>query len=104
MDATYRQDPRGLVPRSSHLLAAGHQLLSTRLGPLDVLGAIEGDATYEELLPEAIEPPLPCGSVHVLNLERPIRGKERLATAKDLAMLDVLRAVLDERRRQEGGG
>lgn len=104
LGAVYRHDARGLAPQASHLLSADPQLLSTRLGPLDVLGAVEGGAAYEDLLSEAIDLPLSFGSVYVLSLERLIRGKELLGTPKDLAMLDVLRAVLDERRRQEGGG
>jgi len=37
-------------PQESHLASAGYQLLMTRFGPLDVLGAIGRSRGYEELL------------------------------------------------------
>jgi hypothetical protein len=51
LDASYRLQPeRQIRPQASHLLSAGHQLLMTRYGPLDVLGAIGHSHGYEELL------------------------------------------------------
>jgi hypothetical protein len=50
MGACYRLQPeRRISPQSSHLLSAGHQLLITRYGPLDLL-AIGYFRGYEELL------------------------------------------------------
>src|SRR5512137_1229510 len=55
VDARYRGRPAGqlLRPTRETLLGDGHQLLVTSLGPLDVLGAIEGGLGYAELLPDA---------------------------------------------------
>src|SRR3954447_2164849 len=41
LDAYYREQPdRRLRPGPSHLASAGHQLLLTRAGPLDLLGTV----------------------------------------------------------------
>ena len=46
-DAIYRAQPDlRLRPTASHLSSAGHQLLLTRLGPLDLLGSIGNGRTY----------------------------------------------------------
>lgn len=44
VDGRYRGRPAGQIlrPMREALLGAGHHLLSTTLGPLDVLGAVEG--------------------------------------------------------------
>ncbi|HTO86757.1 MAG TPA: hypothetical protein VMR54_04405 [Thermoanaerobaculia bacterium] len=101
IDATYRHDPRGLRPAESHLAGPGHQLLTTRLGDLDCLGAIDQDRRYEDLLPLTVEMALSEGrSVHVLSLPALIEAKERAGRPKDLAALPVLRATLDELKRR----
>jgi hypothetical protein len=41
---------RQLVPEASALLGEGHVLLSTRLGPLDCLGALSDGRGFEELV------------------------------------------------------
>src|SRR5262245_143802 len=52
IDARYRGRPAGdvLRPTVEILRGPGHSLLQTRLGPLDVLGAIEGGRDYDALL------------------------------------------------------
>lgn len=80
IDAVYRHDPRGLRPAESHLLSAGHQILTTSLGDLDCLGTIDQGRGYEELV--AL-----------------IDAKERSGRPKDLAALPVLRATLEEKSR-----
>ncbi|HET7746966.1 MAG TPA: hypothetical protein VFM29_06670 [Vicinamibacteria bacterium] len=97
LDATYRHDPRGLRPQESHLLGPGHQLLRTRLGDLDCLGAIGDGAAYEDLLPHTVAMRLSGGaSIRVLGLAALIELKERAGRPKDLAVLPVLRATLEE--------
>lgn len=55
LDACYRMQPeRKIVPRASHLASPGHPLLMTRLGPLDVLGAIGLGHVYGELIEKAM--------------------------------------------------
>lgn len=100
MAAIYRHDARELVPSESHLMSPGHQLLRTSLGDLDCLGAIDEGRGYEELL--AASTPISLGdglSVRVLTLEALVDAKERSGRPKDLAVLPLLRATLEEQRR-----
>lgn len=97
LDARYRHDPRGLVPEESHLLGHGHNLLQTSCGPLDVLGSIAPDLSYDDLLPDSEEVLLAPGlSTRVLSLRRLIEVKEATGRPKDLAALPMLRATLVE--------
>jgi len=102
LDAYYRAQPeRRLRPNESHLSSPGHQLLMTRFGPLDVLGAIGKGRRYEQLLPHATEMETGPGlRVRVLDLATLIAVKEETGQEKDLAVLPVLRRVLEESRRQ----
>jgi hypothetical protein len=101
LDAVYRHDPRKLRPNESHLLGPGHQLLTTTNGDLDCLGAIDQGKSYEDLLEQATEMKLAEGlSVRVLSLTALIEIKERLGRPKDLAVIPVLRATLDELNRK----
>jgi len=102
LDAIYRAQPElRLRPNASHLSSPGHQLLITRLGPLDLLGSIGIGRTYPDLLPHATElqagPSLP---IKVLDLETQIAIKEELGGEKDRAVLPVLRRTLEERRKR----
>ena len=101
LDAVYRHDPRQLRPRESHLVGPGHQLLTTTYGDLDCLGTIDQDRGYEELLDQTVEMKLAGGrTIRVLSLPALIEAKERSGRPKDLAVLPVLRAALDETRRR----
>jgi predicted nucleotidyltransferase len=100
MDAVYRIQPtRRLRPDASHLRSAGHQNLTTKYGPLDVLGTIGPGLTFEDLLPHSIEMDIGDGiHVQVLDLETIIAIKEELGTEKDLAVLPLLRRTLKEKQ------
>ena len=101
LDAVYRHDPRQLRPRESHLVGPGHQLLTTTYGDLDCLGTIDQDRGYEELLDQTVEMKLAGGrTIRVLSLPALIEAKERSGRPKDLAVLPVLRAALDEMKRR----
>jgi hypothetical protein len=102
LDAWYREHPtRRLRPDSTYLLSPGHQLLMTSHGPLDLLGTVERDRAYEDLLGEAREWPLEEGfRVRVLDLAALVRLKEETARDKDRAVLPVLRRALEERDRR----
>jgi hypothetical protein len=101
LDATYRHDARRLRPQESQLTGPGHQLLTTALGDLDCLGTIAGDRGYEQLLPETVLLEIAEGaSVRVLTLPALIAAKEATGRPKDLAVLPVLRATLDETDRR----
>lgn len=101
LGAVYRHDHRNLRPKESHLASPGHQLLKTQYGDLDCLGTIDDDKGYEELLQRSVEMSLSGElKIHVLGLPALIESKERAARPKDVAVLPVLRATLDEIRRR----
>jgi hypothetical protein len=106
IDAIYRIQPaRKLKPTASHLSSAGHQNLTTRYGPFDLLGTIGEDLSYEDLLPLSDEIDIGEGlRIRVLNLETLIAIKEKLGGDKDRAVLPILRQTLAERRKQETSG
>jgi len=90
----------GLRPDASHLTSAGHQLLMTRHGPLDLLGSAGHHHTYDDLLPYAVDTRLTSSlSVQVLRLDWLIRLKEETGAEKDLAVLPILRRTLEEQSR-----
>lgn len=95
LEARYR-DPAGrlLRPETPALAGTGHHLLLTRCGPVDLLGAIGRDRSYEDLLPEAVAVDLGGVTVHVLGLAALIRTKEEAGREKDRAVLELLRQAL----------
>jgi hypothetical protein len=103
LEAVYRHDRRGLKPTPSHLMSPGHQLLSTKYGDLDCLGAIGDQQSYEDLLQRAPEIELERGlSLRVIDLRTLIELKEKAGRPKDLATLPLLRATLSESQRPKG--
>lgn len=96
-DAVYRHDRRRLRPGVSHLIGPGDQLTETPHGPLDCLGTIEEQTTYEDLLPDARSLEVEGIVVQVLSLERLIDVKRKLDRPKDKLMLLQLEATLSER-------
>ena len=99
--AVYRIQPeRRLKPKSSSLVSPGHQNLITKFGPLDLLGTIGNDLSYEDLLPHSEEMNFGEGvRIRVLSLEKLIEIKEQLGGEKDRAMLPILRRTLEERKK-----
>jgi len=88
------------TPERSHLASEGHQLLMTRVGPLDLLGIIGKGRAYEDLLGESDELEIGGGiRVRVLRLPALIKVKEETAGEKDKAVLSVLRRTLEEKTR-----
>jgi hypothetical protein len=103
LDAIYRHDSRNLRPKESHLISPGHQLLRTIHGDLDCLGTIAPGGDYETLLASTVEVPLAEGTtVKVLSLPALIEAKASANRPKDVAVLPVLRATLDEINRRSG--
>jgi hypothetical protein len=96
LDARFRADERRLRPNESHLWSQGHKLLETRYGPLDVLGSIEEQTTYADLLPHASALEVAGVGVLVLSVDRLIEVKRKLARPKDQLMLLELEALLEE--------
>ena len=100
LDATYRARPE-LKPDESHLASPDQQLLTTRFGPLDILGMIGRSRCYDDLLPHTHELEVGEGlRVRVLNLETLIAVKEEVAGERDLAVLPIMRRTLEEKRRR----
>jgi hypothetical protein len=101
LQAVYRHDARGLRPQESHLVSDGHQLLATKHGDLDCLGAVGDGQSYEDLLEHAPGLELEPGVlVRVIDLPTLIELKAKAGRPKDLAVLPVLRATLEETLRR----
>lgn len=91
LDAQYRDlTGRGLRPTRDRLVGDGHHLLRTKLGPLDVLGTVIGDESYESLLPRCEPLALNGGTVPVLSIDALIEIKRRLGRPKDRIAVEIL--------------
>jgi hypothetical protein len=99
LDARYRGRTDVLRPTAEILAGTGHSLLKTNLGPLDVLGAIEGGRDYDVLLPKSHQIEISGHPVFVLGLETLIELKRGSTRLKDQLVLPVL----EETRKQSGG-
>ncbi len=73
--------------------------LSTRLGPLDLLGEITLGGKYEDLLPYTVELDIFDTRCLCLALERLIEVKRAAGRPKDLEAIAELQALLEEQNR-----
>lgn len=96
VDGHYRGRPAGQIlrPAREALLGTGHHLLSTSLGPLDVLGAIEGGRDYGSLLPETITIQIGGNPVRVVRLSTLAELKRGSTAPKDRLVLELIEALL----------
>jgi len=95
LQAVYRHHAeQRLAPDRSHLASAGHQLLQTAAGPLDVLGTIGNARGYAELIDQTQEIEIEGCRLRLLTLEELIRTKEEAGRDKDQASLPLLRQAL----------
>ena len=101
LDAIFRDDARRLRPNASHLIGPGHMLLTTRHGPLDLLGTIEDDTTYDDVLDESYRVDLGGFEVRTLSLERLLVVKRKLGRPKDVLMALQIEATLAELRKKD---
>jgi predicted nucleotidyltransferase len=101
LQAVVRDDPRRKRLNKSHLESAGHKLMETNQGPLDLLGTIEETTGFPELITDSDWIDLGVTRARVLKLERLIQIKQRLGRPKDQAMLPLLLATLDETKRSK---
>ena len=102
LGAHFRGHPgKRLEPTREHLTSAGHQLLMTTWGPLDLLGTIEFGLGYEQLLADSVDIEFDGQSVRVLALAKYVELKEESTQAKDRARIPVLRETLQ--MQQENG-
>lgn len=92
LDARYRQRPE-LEPTAQHLEGAGHQLLMTKLGPLDVLGHIEGGLEYRDLVAHSNLIRIADFEISALSPETYLELKRASDRLKDRAMVPLLEAL-----------
>lgn len=91
LEAVFRHHPARITPKTSHLESPGHQLLSTRHGPIDVLGTIDDGSSYEDLVGQSHFMDISGHQVRVVDLGPLIEIKARAGRDKDLAVLPILR-------------
>jgi len=94
LDARDRGRPEVLRPTAEALAGPGHSLLKTSLGPLDVLGAIEGGRDFDALLPTSRRIELGTSTVYVLDLAMLVELKRESTRRKDQLVLPVLEETL----------
>ena len=99
LDAVFRGDPRNLRPKLSHMRSAGHKLLMTKLGIVDVLGSLGNDG-YEDLIGDCVSLSIEGMTVRVLALPKLIEVKRLAGRPKDLAVLPLLEATLARTQRR----
>lgn len=98
LNACYRERPDVAIrPSRDALLGAGHNLLMTDLGPLDLLGTIEGGRGYDDLVASAVSVELHGHSVRVLALETLAQLKRGATSPKDKRTLAILEETLRRR-------
>ena len=83
-----------IKPTKKQISGRGHILLTTRLGPLDVLGAIEEDQSYEDLIEHTVEIAFRGHILRVLDLEVLIKLKRSTKDAKEKLRLPILEETL----------
>jgi hypothetical protein len=98
VNARYRRPGAPLAVNRSALLGAGHSLLMTDLGPLDVLGSIEEGMGYDELASQSVVLAFAGTSLRVLSLETIVRLKRLSSDNKDKLRLPVLEEALARSR------
>ena len=102
LDAHFRGHPKKrLEPTRQHLISAGHQLLMTTWGPLDLLGTIESGLSYEQLLADSVDIEFDGQSIRVLSLVKYVELKEESTQPKDRARIPVLRETLQIQQENE---
>jgi predicted nucleotidyltransferase len=99
-----RLDDRLIEPRERDLSGKGHVLLTTRIGPLDILTVIEGGRSYEELLEHTIEIDFRDHRLRVLDLRTLIELKRNSIDPKDKQRLPVLKETLRQLEEKYGRG
>jgi len=95
IDAFHRRpDDKVIRPKERDISGMGHALFTTRLGPLDVLAAVEEGRTYEDLIEYTVEIEFRGHTVRVLNLKTLVELKRTSRDPKDRQRLPVLEETL----------
>ena len=89
-----RPDNKVIEPEEADLSGMGHLLLTSRLGPLDILAAIEEGKVYEDLLEHTIKIEFRGHSIRVLELKMIVDLKRASTNLKDKQRLTVLEETL----------
>jgi hypothetical protein len=101
INAVYRcPDDKVIAPVEEDLFEMGHMLLTTRLGPLDVLAFIEEGRTYDDLFENAVEIEFRAHKIRVLDIRTLTALKRRSSSPKDKQRLAVLEETLRQLSRQ----
>lgn len=97
-----RLDDKLIEPKEADFSGKGHTLLTTRLGPLDVLAVIEEGRSYEDLLDHMVEIEFRGHTLRVLDIRVLIQLKEASADPKDKQRLPVLKEALRQLEEEHG--
>jgi len=97
-----RLDDKLIEPKERDLTGKGHVLLTTRIGPLDVLAVIEGGRSYEDLLGHTVEIDFRGHRLKVLDLKTLIELKKDSTDPKDKQRLPVLKETLRQLEEEYG--
>lgn len=87
---------RDLAPSKNALVGTGQSLLMTRLGPLDCLGALHDGRDFEALIGHTIQLSDASLTIRVLDLHTLIAVKTEAGRPRDLLVVPLLTALLDE--------
>jgi len=101
LDAYYRGHLKRIKPDIESLASPGHHLLMTRFGPLDLLGTIEKNLGYANLIGHSEEIQIENLQLRILSLEHLIEIKEQTFREKDRLILPVLKHTLQEREKNK---
>jgi hypothetical protein len=105
VDAVQRRlDEKLIEPKERDLAGKGHVLLTTRIGPLDVLAVIEGGRSYENLVDHTVEIGFRGHTLRVLDLKTLIELKKTSTDPKDKQRLPVLQETLRQLEEKHGRG
>jgi len=99
-----RMDDKLIEPEGCDLSGKGHVLLTTRIGPIDVLAAIEGERSYQDLLAHTVEIDFRGHPLRVLDLKTLIELKKSSKDPKDKQLLPVLKETLRQLEKEYGRG
>ena len=89
-----RPDDIVIELKENDFSARGHVLLTTRLGPLDILAVIEEGKAYEDLLDHTVDIEFRERTIRVLDLKRLVELKRTSRDPKDKQRLLVLEETL----------
>jgi len=95
-----RPDDKLIEPQEGDISGMGHALFTTRLGPIDVLAAIEEGRAYGDLLEHTVAIGFRNHTIRVLDLKMLIQLKRASTNLKDKQRLPVLEETLRQLKRE----